>query len=85
MTKLVIRLSLLSAFFPNADEAMSYYNQTNPIAAKEIFPWLQADKFKFFFLSPDHLKRMMEEEKNGEFHKIHSITVSWKILRICFP
>ena len=60
---------IVISFFPNADEAMSYYNQTNPIAAKEIFPWLQADKFKFFILSPDHLKRMMEEEKTENFIK----------------
>ena len=60
---------IIISFFPNAAEAMIYYDQIKPVAAKEIFPWLQSDKYKFFILSPDHLKRMMEEEKTDQFIK----------------
>lgn len=60
---------IIISFFQNAGEAMNYYDQTRPVAAKEIFPWLQSDKYKFFVLSPDHLKRMMEEEKTENFVK----------------
>jgi len=60
---------IIISFFQNAAEAISYFDQTAPIASKEIFPWLPADKYKLYILSPDHLKTMMEEEKTDNFIK----------------
>ncbi|MFM1963199.1 MAG: hypothetical protein RLZZ172_2044 [Bacteroidota bacterium] len=60
---------IIISFFQNATEAISYFDQTAPIASKEIFPWLPSDKYKLYILSPDHLKTMMEEEKTDNFIK----------------
>jgi tetratricopeptide (TPR) repeat protein len=60
---------IIISFFQNAAEAVSYFDQTVPIASKEIFPWLPGDKYKMYILSPDHLKTMMEEEKTDNFIK----------------
>jgi hypothetical protein len=60
---------IIVSFFQNAAEAVSYYDQTAPIASKEIFPWLPSDKYKLYILSPDHLKTMMGEEKTDNFIK----------------
>jgi tetratricopeptide (TPR) repeat protein len=58
---------IIISFFPNAAEAMGYWEKTAPLASREIFPWLPADKYKFYILSPDHLKKMMEEQKPDNF------------------
>jgi hypothetical protein len=58
---------IIISFFPNAAEAMGYWEKTTPLASREIFPWLPADKYKFYILSPDHLKKMMEEQKPDNF------------------
>jgi hypothetical protein len=60
---------IIISFFQNAAEAVSYFDQTQPIASKEIFPWLPSDKYKLYILSPDHLKTMMEEAKTNNFIK----------------
>jgi hypothetical protein len=53
---------ILISVFANASDALSYIERTSPIASKEIFPWLTADKYKFLIVSPDNIKRMMEEK-----------------------
>jgi len=53
---------ILISPFANANEALNYVEKTVPVAGKEIFPWLGADKYKFWIVSPDNLKRMMEEK-----------------------
>jgi hypothetical protein len=60
---------IIISFFPNAAEAMGYWERTTPLASREIFPWLPAEKYKFYILSPDHLKKMMEEQKPDNFIK----------------
>ncbi|MEN9371985.1 MAG: hypothetical protein RLZZ64_1060, partial [Bacteroidota bacterium] len=34
---------------------------------KEIFPWLQADKYKFIIVSPENLKKMTEDKSTDEY------------------
>jgi hypothetical protein len=53
---------ILISPFANANEALVYIEKTVPIANREIFPWLGADKYKFWIVSPDNLKRMIEEK-----------------------
>ncbi|MFN6374713.1 MAG: tetratricopeptide repeat protein [Chitinophagia bacterium] len=58
---------ILISPFANANEALAYVEKTAPIANREIFPWLGADKYKFWIVSPDNLKRMMEEKKTDVY------------------
>ena len=53
---------ILISVFANANDALNYIEKTAPIASKEIFPWLAADKYKFLIVSPDNIKRIMEEK-----------------------
>jgi hypothetical protein len=53
---------ILISVFANANDALTYIEKTAPVASKEIFPWLTADKYKFLIVSPDNIKRMMEEK-----------------------
>ena len=53
---------ILISVFANASDALNYIERTGPIASKEIFPWLTADKYKFLIVSPDNIKKMMEEK-----------------------
>ena len=52
---------ILISVFTNAVDALSYVEKTAPIGSKEIFPWLQADKYKFIIVSPENLKKITED------------------------
>jgi hypothetical protein len=58
---------ILISVFPNAADALSYVEKTAPIGSKEIFPWLQADKYKFIIVSPENLKKMTEDKSTEEY------------------
>jgi hypothetical protein len=58
---------ILISVFPNAGVALSYVENTAPIASREIFPWLQADKYKFIIISPENLKKMTEDKSTDEY------------------
>ena len=58
---------ILISAFPNALDALSYFEKTAPIASREIFPWLQANKYKFIIVSPENLKKMMEDKSIEEY------------------
>lgn len=58
---------ILIGVFQHAADALSYVEKTAPIASKEIFPWLQADKYKFIIVSPENLKKMMEDKNTEEY------------------
>lgn len=58
---------ILISVFPNAANALSYVENTAPIASKEIFPWLQADKYKFIIISPENLKKITEDKSTDEY------------------
>ncbi len=42
--------------FTNAQSALNYIQQVKPIAATEIVPWLQKDKFTFSVITPANLQ-----------------------------
>jgi preprotein translocase subunit SecY len=58
---------ILISVFQNALDALSYFEKTAPIASREIFPWLQADKYKFIIVSPENLKKMIEDKNIEEY------------------
>ena len=58
---------ILISVFPNAADALSYVEKTAPIGSKEIFPWLQADKYKFIIISPENLKKVTEDKSTDEY------------------
>jgi tetratricopeptide (TPR) repeat protein len=58
---------ILISVFTNAADALSYVEKTAPIGSKEIFPWLQADKYKFIIVSPENLKKMTEDKSTEEY------------------
>jgi len=58
---------ILISVFTNAADALSYVEKTAPIGSKEIFPWLQADKYKFIIVSPENLKKMTEDKSTDEY------------------
>ena len=58
---------ILISVFPNAADALSYVDKTAPIGSKEIFPWLQPDKYKFIIVSPENLKKMTEDKSTDEY------------------
>jgi tetratricopeptide (TPR) repeat protein len=58
---------ILISVFPNAADALSYVEKTAPIGSKEIFPWLQTDKYKFIIVSPENLKKMTEDKSTDEY------------------
>jgi hypothetical protein len=58
---------ILISVFPNAADALSYVDKTAPIGSKEIFPWLQPDKYKFIIVSPENLKKMTEDKSIDEY------------------
>lgn len=60
-------LYILISPFANAGDALNYIEKTIPIAGKEIFPWLGADKYKFWIVSPDNLKKMIEEKSTDAY------------------
>ena len=53
---------ILISVFPNANEALMYIERTAPIASREIFPWLTAEKYKFLIVSPGNIKKVLEEK-----------------------
>ncbi len=53
---------ILISVFSNAADALNYVEKTAPIASKEIFPWLQADKYKFIIVSTENLQKVMEDK-----------------------
>ncbi len=58
---------ILISVFANAGDALNYVEKTAPIGSKEIFPWLQADKYKFIIVSPENLKKMTEDKTTDEY------------------
>lgn len=58
---------ILISVFANAGDALSYVEKTAPIGSKEIFPWLQSDKYKFIIVSPDNLKKMTEDKSTDDY------------------
>jgi outer membrane protein assembly factor BamD (BamD/ComL family) len=58
---------ILISVFANAVEALGYVEKTAPIASKEIFPWLPAEKYSFVIISPDNLKKVLEEKVTGPY------------------
>jgi len=59
--------TILIESFPNLAEAIAYTDKTIPIASKEIFPWLPAEKFRFLVISPENLTRVMEEKNTAAY------------------
>lgn len=53
---------ILVTLFPNAADALGYVEKAVAIASKEIFPWLQAEKYKFIIVSPNNLKKMLDDK-----------------------
>jgi len=53
---------IVISLFANAADALGYVEKTAPIASREIFPWLPAEKYRFTIVSPNNLKRMLEEK-----------------------
>lgn len=60
---------ILMSFFNNAADALVYIERAAPLAPREIFPWLQADKYAFYIVSPDNLKKMMEDKETAGYIK----------------
>ena len=58
---------ILISVFANAADALGYLEKTAPIASKEIFPWLPADKYTFVIISPNNLKKVLEEKVTGPY------------------
>lgn len=58
---------ILISVFANAAEALGYVEKTAPIASKEIFPWLPAEKYTFVIISPNNLKKVLEEKVTGPY------------------
>jgi len=58
---------ILISVFANAAEALGYVEKTAPIASKEVFPWLPAEKYTFLIISPDNLKKVLEEKVTGPY------------------
>jgi len=85
MIKLENHLIFSSAFLANAAEALGYVEKTAPIASKEIFPWLPAEKYTFVIISPNNLKKVLEEKVNRAISSVHQGPDSRKILRFPFP
>ena len=58
---------ILISVFANAAEALGYVEKTAPIASKEIFPWLPAEKYSFVIISPNNLKKVLEEKVTAPY------------------
>ena len=58
---------ILISVFANAAEALGYVQKTAPVASKEIFPWLPAEKYNFIIISPNNLKKVLEEKVTGPY------------------
>ncbi len=58
---------ILISVFANAAEALGYVQKTAPVASKEIFPWLPAEKYSFVIISPNNLKKVLEEKVTGPY------------------
>ena len=58
---------ILISLFNDAADALSYVEKTKPIAAKEIFPWLPADKYSFYIVSPGNLMKMIEDKETVKY------------------
>ncbi|MFZ9687491.1 MAG: hypothetical protein ACO3AW_05950 [Chitinophagaceae bacterium] len=58
---------ILISLFADATEALAYVEKTKPIASKEVFPWLPADKYSFYIVSPSNLKKMLEDKETAKY------------------
>lgn len=58
---------ILISLFNDAADALSYVEKTKPIAAKEIFPWLPADKYSFYIVSPGNLMKMIVDKETAKY------------------
>jgi hypothetical protein len=53
--------------FENASDALNYTDLSIPAGAKEIFPWLPAEKYAFIIISPENKIRMIEEKTTERY------------------
>lgn len=53
--------------FPNTREAINFVEIIKPLAGREIFPWLQTDKYKFIIISQENLKKTQEDGKIEDY------------------
>ena len=58
---------ILISVFANAAEALGYVEKTAPIASREVFPWLPSEKYSFVIISPNNLKKVLEEKVIGPY------------------
>jgi tetratricopeptide (TPR) repeat protein len=58
---------ILISLFADAAEAVSYVEKIKPISTKEVFPWLPADKYSFYIVSPGNLKKMLEDKETLKY------------------
>jgi len=58
---------ILISLFSDAADAMNYVDKIKPISIKEVFPWLPADKYSFYIVSPGNLKKMLEDKKTLQY------------------
>jgi tetratricopeptide (TPR) repeat protein len=50
--------AILISGFASATDALAYVEKTAPIASKEIFPWLTADKYRFWMIGQSNLDKL---------------------------
>ena len=58
---------ILISLFADAAEAVGYVEKIKPISNKEVFPWLPADKYSFYIVSPGNLKKMLEDKETLKY------------------
>jgi tetratricopeptide (TPR) repeat protein len=70
-----VRLVVMSGF-TNAATAMQYLQQTEPVAATQIVPWLPAGKLTFLLISNDNLEVL---KKNQDMHEYLEFAKRYKL------
>jgi hypothetical protein len=58
---------ILISLFNDVAEAVSYVDKIKPVSTKEVFPWLPADKYNFYIVSPGNLKKMLEDKETVKY------------------
>jgi tetratricopeptide (TPR) repeat protein len=62
------RLVVMSSF-ENATAALEYLEKTKKVAAREIVPWLPANKYDFIVISPANLEVLITTKNMGDYRK----------------
>jgi hypothetical protein len=65
-TKLVIMSG-----FANAAAALDYLVNTKPVAATQIVPWLPANKYSIYVISPENVEVLKNKKDLDEYRKFH--------------